>query len=84
MSMEGHDGPDEHVNVIQDSLQPITKEEPTNGGFDTKDASEHHALDQKLVGHAIEDDSIDVTAGTKPTSSDEGVTRASLDSVFEV
>jgi hypothetical protein len=81
MSAEGHDGAKEHIDAVQDILQPITNQEPTNGGLDIEDASEHRVLDQKLAGHAKEDATNDLV---KATSTDEWAARASLDTVFGV
>ena len=80
MSVEEHDCASEHV----DAVQPITNQEPTVGGLDLKDASEHHVLDQKSAGHAMEDDGSVETGGVQTTVADEADGRESLDTVFGV
>ena len=71
MSAEGHDGASEHVDAVQDILQPITNTTPTVSALDAKDASEHRALDQKPAGHATEDDANVVTVGAEAAPADE-------------
>lgn len=85
MSAEGRDGASEHVTV-PDILQPITNVEPTNGGLNVKDASGHHALDQKIAGHAKEDDANDRASGATAAAAsfDEQSGRESPDNFYSV
>ena len=84
MSSERRDGASEHVGISPDILQPIIN---INDGLNTKDVSGHHVLDQKITGHATEDDPNDraLCSATVPiTSVDERSGRESPDIVYSV
>lgn len=72
MSEEGHNGAIVHFDAVEDLLQPISNEKSAISELNIHDALEHRVSDEKLMGHAMEDESSDVAGGAETNATDEG------------